>query len=146
MPLIRTNEVASQPPGMFSPNAMSVDVEDYLHAWALSPAIARDRWEEWPSRVEESTKRVLALLDAASIKATFFVLGWVARRHPRLVREIVAAGHELASHGLAHHKVGELGPAAFLEDVRETRLLLQDLGGVGVKGYRAPSFSIGPTE
>jgi|SRR4051794_14170275 len=127
-------------------NALSVDVEDYLHAWALSSAIPRERWDAWPSRVEASTRRVLRLLEAAGIKASFFVLGWVARRHPSLVREIVRAGHELASHGYAHHKVGELSPRSFGEDVLTTRLLLEDIGGVQVKGYRAPSFSIGIAE
>jgi len=125
---------------------MSVDVEDYLHAWALSPAIRRDSWDTWPSRVAASTRRVLDLLAAAEAQATFFVLGWVARRHPDLVREIVADGHELASHGHDHHKVAELSPAAFRRDVTDTRRLLEDLGGVPVRGYRAPSFSIGPSE
>jgi polysaccharide deacetylase family protein (PEP-CTERM system associated) len=127
-------------------HAMSVDVEDYLHAWALTPAIPRERWDSWPSRVVASTRRVLALLAAAEVHATFFVLGWVARRHPGLVRDIVAGGHELASHGHGHHKVGELGPRAFRSDVADTRLLLEDAGGVPVRGYRAPSFSIGPDE
>ena len=127
-------------------HAMSVDVEDYLHAWALAPAIPRERWDSWPSRVVASTRRVLALLAAAEVHATFFVLGWVARRHPGLVRDIVAGGHELASHGHGHHKVGELGPRAFRRDVADTRLLLEDAGGVPVRGYRAPSFSIGPDE
>jgi polysaccharide deacetylase family protein (PEP-CTERM system associated) len=125
---------------------MSVDVEDYLHAWALSPSIPRERWEAWPSRVAESTRRVLALLEAAGVEATFFVLGWVAQRHPDLVREIVARGHELASHGWHHHKVAELSQEAFRRDVQDTRRLLEDLGGVAVRGYRAPSFSIGPGE
>src|SRR4051794_34541573 len=113
-------------------NAMSVDVEDYLHVWALSPAIPRERWDDWPSRVAASTRRVLALLDTAGVKATFFVLGWVAQRHGNLVREIVEGGHELASHGWHHQKVAELSPQAFRQDVRDTRRLLEDLGGVAV--------------
>ncbi len=127
-------------------HAMSVDVEDYLHAWALSPVIRRERWDDWPSRVVESTRRVLALLAAADVSATFFVLGWVARRHPGLVRDIVASGHELASHGHDHDKVCELGRRAFRSDVADTRRLLEDVGGVPVRGYRAPSFSIGADE
>jgi polysaccharide deacetylase family protein (PEP-CTERM system associated) len=127
-------------------HALSVDVEDYVHAWALSPAIPRERWDDWPSRVADSTRRVLALLAAAETKATFFVLGWVARRHRPLIREIVAAGHELASHGHDHDKVAALGPDRFRRDVRDTRRLLEDLGQVDVRGYRAPSFSIGPGE
>lgn len=125
---------------------MSIDVEDYLHAWALSSAIPRECWDDWPSRVADSTQRVLDLLAAADIQATFFVLGWVARRHPELVQAIVKGGHELASHGHDHHKVGELSPEAFRRDVQDTKHLLQDLSGDEVVGYRAPSFSIGPAQ
>ncbi|MEZ5935888.1 MAG: DUF3473 domain-containing protein [Alphaproteobacteria bacterium] len=121
---------------------MSVDVEDYYHAWAITSAIGKAGWRDLPSRVADSTMRMLDLFDRRDIKATFFTLGWVAEREPLLVREIVARGHELASHGYSHDKVGELTPSAFLDDVRKTRLLLEDLGGVAVKGYRAPSFSI----
>ncbi len=122
--------------------ALSVDVEEYFHAWALSPVIKRADWSAWPSRVEAQTERTLELLAAAGVKATFFVLGWVAERQPGLVRKLVAAGHELASHGYHHDKVADLTPAEFFEDVRRTRLLLEDQGGVAVLGYRAPSFSI----
>ncbi|MGI9435248.1 MAG: XrtA system polysaccharide deacetylase [Geminicoccaceae bacterium] len=122
--------------------AMSVDVEDYLHAWALSPAIKREDWSAWPSRVEAATMRIIDLFDRQQIKGTFFVLGWVAKRAPLLVREIIARGHELASHGFHHDKVHELSPTDFREDVRATRLLLEDLSGVAVQGFRAPSFSI----
>jgi polysaccharide deacetylase family protein (PEP-CTERM system associated) len=125
-----------------SVHAMSVDVEDYLHAWALSPAIGRADWERWPSRVEASTRRVLDLFEAAGIKATFFVLGWVAARHPALVREIAGRGHELASHGYHHEKVFEQRPEAFFQDVQRSRALLEDQAGTAVLGYRAPSFSI----
>jgi polysaccharide deacetylase family protein (PEP-CTERM system associated) len=121
---------------------MSVDVEDYLHTWALSPAIRRREWEQWPSRVEAATMRIIDLFDRHEVKSTFFVLGWVARRAPMLVREIVARGHELASHGYYHDKVHDLGPKAFQDDVRATRHLLEDLGATHVKGFRAPSFSI----
>ena len=122
--------------------AMSVDVEDYLHTWALSSVIGRDAWDRWPSRVEAATLRILDLFDRKNARATFFVLGWVAKRAPLLVREIVARGHELASHGFHHDKVHDLSPDAFLEDVRATRLLLEDQSGSAVKGFRAPSFSI----
>lgn len=127
-------------------NAMSVDVEEYFHAWALSSAITRDDWPRWPSRVEASTDRILELFDEAGIKATFFMLGWVARAYPRLVPAIVAAGHELASHGHAHDKVSVLDRRQFHADVYDARLLLEDQGGVPVRGYRAPSFSIGAGE
>jgi polysaccharide deacetylase family protein (PEP-CTERM system associated) len=125
---------------------MSIDVEDYYHAWALSPVIGPDDWERWPARVEESMRRVLDLLAAAGVRATCFVLGWVAERRPELVRAIVAAGHELASHGYAHEKVAHQTPSAFRADVLRTRSLLEDIGGVPVRGYRAPSFSIGPAQ
>lgn len=121
---------------------MSVDVEEYYHAWALSSRLPRAIWPDCVSRVEASTRRVLDLFAQAGVKATFFVLGLVARRHPELVRTIGAEGHELASHGFAHHRVGELTPDEFFEDVRRTRLLLEDIGGVPVRGYRAPNFSI----
>lgn len=127
-------------------SAMSVDIEDYYHAWALSPVIAPADWPRWPARVERSTRRVLDLFAAAGIRATCFVLGWVAEREPGLVRAIVAAGHELASHGYAHQKVSGQTPRAFRADVARARALLEDLGGVPVRGYRAPSFSIGPDQ
>ncbi|NJO38755.1 MAG: DUF3473 domain-containing protein [Rhizobiales bacterium] len=121
---------------------MSVDVEDYYHAWAITSVIGKAAWADWPSRVAASTRRILDLFERRGIRATFFTLGWVAEREPLLVREIVARGHELASHGYHHDKVFELTPETFLEDVRKTRLLLEDLASVAVRGYRAPSFSI----
>jgi polysaccharide deacetylase family protein (PEP-CTERM system associated) len=141
---MRAREVAPVPAPVV--NAMSVDVEEHFHAWALSPAIPREHWGRCSSRVEASTGRVLELLAKAGVKATFFVLGCVAAQHKGLVRVIVQAGHELASHGHAHHKVGELDRRALREDVLSTRLLLEDQAGVPVRGYRAPSFSIGPAE
>jgi polysaccharide deacetylase family protein (PEP-CTERM system associated) len=123
---------------------MSVDVEDYVHAWALGLDPAA--WEAWPSRVEASTRRTLDLLATAGVRATCFVLGWVAERHPALVKAIVAGGHELASHGHGHAKVGTLGPEGFRADVARAKAVLEDAGGVAVRGYRAPSFSIGPRE
>jgi polysaccharide deacetylase family protein (PEP-CTERM system associated) len=83
------------------------------------------------------------MLDSAGVKATFFTLGWIAERHPQLVRDIVAAGHELASHGYGHERASDMSPTAFSDDVRRAKALLEDLGGVAVTGYRAPSFSIG---
>ncbi len=122
--------------------AMSVDVEDYLHTWALSPVIRKDSWDLWPSRVEAATMRIIDMFDRHEVRATFFMLGWVAKRAPLLVREIVTRGHELASHSFHHDKVHDLTPDAFRDDVRSTRLLLEDLSGSAVKGFRAPSFSI----
>lgn len=123
-------------------NAMSVDVEDYFHVSALAGVAPRDRWESFPRRVEANTDRLLALFDEHGVKATFFVLGWVAERHPGLVRRIVGGGHELASHGTWHQLVYDLSPDEFREDVRCARRGLEDTAGVRVRGYRAPSYSI----
>jgi len=123
-------------------NAMSVDVEDYFQVSALAGAAPRDRWESFPRRVEANTDRLLALFDEHGVKATFFVLGWVAERHPGLVRRIVGSGHELASHGTWHQLVYDLSPDEFREDVRRARRGLEDTAGVRVQGYRAPSYSI----
>lgn len=124
-------------------NVMSVDVEDYFQVGAFEHTIARAAWEQWPCRVEANVERILALFARHEVRATFFTLGWIAERYPALVRAIVAGGHELASHGHGHQRVGELSPAAFREDVVRAKKLLEDLAGVAVSGYRAPSFSIG---
>lgn len=125
-------------------NAFSVDVEDWFQVQAYARAVPRDAWEGLERRVEASTDRLLALLDDAPgrPRATFFVLGWVAERHPALVRRIVAGGHELASHGHGHELVREIGEARFRADVRRAKRALEDAGGVAVAGYRAPTFSV----
>jgi polysaccharide deacetylase family protein (PEP-CTERM system associated) len=122
----------------------TVDVEEYFQVAALERSIARDRWDETPSRLTAPAHDLLDLLAANAATATFFVLGWIARRHPDLVRRIVREGHEVASHGCAHERVPTLTPAAFREDVRDSKRLLEDIGGAAVLGYRAPSFSITP--
>lgn len=124
-------------------NAMTVDVEDYFQVEAFAKVIARDAWEAQPRRVEANTDRLLQLFADADIRATFFVLGWVAERHPSLVSRIVAGGHELASHGLQHLRADSQAPAEFRADVRRSKALLEELGGVRVNGYRAATFSIG---
>jgi polysaccharide deacetylase family protein (PEP-CTERM system associated) len=124
-------------------NALSVDVEDYYQVGAFATRIRRGDWDRYPSRVEANTRAMLDLFEAAQVRATFFVLGWIAERHPRLVRTIVARGHEVASHGYSHTNVTEQSPAAFRADVRRTRGLLEDIGGTAVRGYRAANFSIG---
>jgi len=123
---------------------MSVDVEDWFQVRAFHRAIRPADWERLPRRVEANTDRVLDLFARAGVRATFFTLGWVAQRHPALVRRIVAGGHELASHGWDHALVNELGEAAFRADIRRTKRLLEDVAGVPVAGYRAPTFSITP--
>ena len=123
-------------------NAMTVDVEDWFQVQAFAGSIPRHDWDGLPRRVEANTDRFLAMFAAAGARATFFTLGWVADRHPGLVRRIVAAGHELASHGYAHRLAHEQTEAEFRADVGRARRLLEDVGGVHVRGYRAPTFSI----
>jgi polysaccharide deacetylase family protein (PEP-CTERM system associated) len=124
-------------------SAMSVDVEDYFQVQALASTISRDDWDSLPSRVELNTNRVLDLFGEHGVRATFFTLGWIAERHPQLVRRIVAEGHELASHGWSHVRADDQSPEVFRADVKRTKALLEDCGGVAVQGYRAASFSIG---
>ncbi len=128
--------------GRVRPNAMSVDVEDYFQVEALSSVIARSDWETQPSRIEANVDRILELFDRMETKATFFTLGWIARRSPQVVRHIVASGHELASHGLEHVRADAQSRTEFLNDARASRVLLEDIGGAAVRGYRAASFSI----
>lgn len=123
-------------------NAFSVDVEDYYMVSAYADVVNIDDWERHESRVEASTRKVMALLDAHGVKATFFTLGWLARRHPGLVREIHEAGHEVASHGYDHRLIYHMTPDEFREDIRKTKLILEDACGARVLGYRAPSYSI----
>lgn len=126
----------------FPHNGLSVDVEEYFQVGAFEKTISRDDWDRWPSRVEANSAAVLDLFADAGVTATFFTLGGVAERHPALIRRIVAEGHELASHGWDHRRVFTMDAAAFREDLRRTRGVLEDVGGVRISGYRAPSFSI----
>jgi polysaccharide deacetylase family protein (PEP-CTERM system associated) len=123
-------------------NGMSVDVEDYFHVSALAHAAPRARWDSFESRVERNTARLLDLFDEAGARTTCFVLGWVAERHPAIVKAIAARGHELASHGYWHRLVYEQTPEEFRDDVRRSKRIIEDQAGAGVAGYRAPSFSI----
>ena len=123
-------------------NAMSVDVEEYFHASALERVAPRDAWTTLPSRVVPTTQTLLDLFASREVRATFFILGWVADRYPALVRDIAAAGHEVASHGYWHQIVYSLTPADFREDIRRSKQVLESLTGQAVHGYRAPSFSI----
>ena len=123
-------------------NAMTVDVEDYFQVSAFDGSVPRSSWDSRESRVCQNTERLLDLFDSAEVKATFFVLGWVAERFPRLVRRIVGAGHELASHSYEHRLVYSQAPGEFREDLRRARQTLEQAGGCRVHGYRAPSYSI----
>ena len=124
-------------------NAMTIDVEDYFQVSAFAPHIARDSWDSQPCRIERNIERILALLAAHDTHATFFTLGWIAERYPQVVRAIVDHGHELASHGYGHQRASELSREQFHDDITRAKGLLEDIGGVAVRGYRAPSFSIG---
>lgn len=127
-------------------NALSFDVEDYFQVQALEGVFSRSDWPAIAPRVEQNTARILDILSERGVRATFFTLGWVAQRHPGLVRRILAEGHELASHGLAHHRVDRQQPEEFRADVRATKRLLEDVGGRPVIGYRAATFSVGPRQ
>lgn len=120
----------------------TVDVEEYFQVNAFERWVPRSSWSNYESRLERSMDRLLELLAERGVRGTMFILGWIASRHGRLVRELAAAGHEIASHGWDHRRVTELGPAEFRESVRRTKCLLEDLTGSPVLGYRAPSFSI----
>ena len=124
-------------------NALTIDVEDYFQVSAFAPYIARADWPQRECRIERNIERILALLAARDVRATFFTLGWIAERYPALVRTIVAQGHELASHGHGHERASELSPTAFAADIERAKTTLEDVAGVRVAGYRAPSFSIG---
>lgn len=123
-------------------NALSVDVEDWFQVGAFERVIDRADWDSLPRRVEANTDLCLKIFDEAGVKATFFTLGWVAERHPELIRRIIAGGHELASHGWDHGRVFTMTPQVFAADIDRARKTLEDIGGVHVTGYRAPSFSI----
>lgn len=123
-------------------NAMSIDVEDYFQVSAFAPHIRREDWDALPCRVERNVDVILGLLDEAGAHATFFTLGWIAERYPQVVRRIVDNGHELASHGYGHQRASDLTPEQFRDDITRAKCILEDLGGVAIRGYRAPSFSI----
>ena len=124
-------------------NAMTVDVEDYFQVSAFESVVRSDQWDSFPSRIERNTLRILELFEQHETVGTFFILGWIAERFPQLVREIADAGHEVASHGLAHVRATKQNREEFLFDVSRSRNLLEDISSQSVKGYRAASFSIG---
>lgn len=125
-------------------NGLSVDVEDWFQVGAFENVIKREDWDDLALRVEDNVARILDLFGEAGVSATFFTLGWVAKRCPQVIRRIADAGHEVASHGFDHARVFTLDAANFAEDIRVTREILEDASGQAVTGYRAPSFSIDP--
>lgn len=125
-----------------SADVLTVDVEDYYHVEAFADVVDRARWDAYPSRVVVNTRRILDLLEEGGVRATFFVLGWVAERHPSLVRDIAARGHELGCHSYWHRLVYALDPAELRADTIRARDAIEQAAGVAVLGYRAPSYSI----
>ena len=123
-------------------NVVSVDVEDYFHAEAFADVVDRAHWDSYASRVVPNTRRILQLLADIDVRATFFVLGWVAERFPDLVREIAADGHELGCHSYWHRLIYRLDPAEFREDTRRAKDIIEQLAGQAVTGYRAPTYSV----
>lgn len=122
----------------------TVDVEEYFQVGAFEHVISRDSWEHWPSRADASVDLLLDLLERHGVKATCFVLGWFAQRHPAVVRRLADAGHEIASHGWSHRSLVELTPAQFATELRTSKDLLEQIAGQRVAGFRAPNFSIVP--
>lgn len=123
-------------------NGLSVDVEDYFHAEAIAAHFGRGNWEALESRVVRNTQRVLDLLGEHNVRATFFVLGWVAERFPKIVREIHARGHEIGCHSYWHRLIYRLTPEEFRDDTRRAKDVIETCTGTKVVGYRAPSFSV----
>jgi polysaccharide deacetylase family protein (PEP-CTERM system associated) len=123
---------------------LSIDVEDYFQVEAFARQVSREDWDRFPSRVVANTMQSLDLCDASGAKATYFVLGWVARRFPALVREIQARGHEVACHSFWHRPVCSLTPETFREDLRLACDVIAEAAGVRPIGFRAPSWSITP--
>ncbi len=123
-------------------NGLSVDVEDWFQVGAFEGVINRDTWDGLSDRVVRNCDAILEMFDEADVKATFFTLGWVAQRHPALLRRIADAGHELASHGWDHARVFTLDKTSFAADLDKSRKAIEDASGVSITGYRAPSFSI----
>ncbi len=123
-------------------NVFSIDVEEYFHPTEVQPFTSPGQWEHYPSRVPGQIGRILDLLDAKQVKATFFVLGWVAERQPAAIRAIRAAGHEIGCHSYAHRLVYQMTPAEFREDTRRAVAAIEDACGITATAYRAPSYSI----
>ena len=125
-------------------NVMTIDVEDYFHVSVFDGVVPRSQWDRLESRVCRNTDRLLDLLNEHAVRATFFILGWVAERHPSLIARIAAAGHELACHSHEHRLVYDLTREQFRADVRRAKAAIEDASGRRVAGYRAPSYSITP--
>ncbi len=139
MPQMSESRVSNQNP---TTHILSVDVEDYFQVEAFADVVPRVTWDQWPSRVERNTLRILDLFEEQDSRATFFFVGWVAEKFPRLVQEAVNRGHEIACHSYWHRTIYSLDPKEFRSDTRRARQAIEDAGGAPVLGYRAPSWSI----
>jgi polysaccharide deacetylase family protein (PEP-CTERM system associated) len=124
-------------------NALTIDVEDYFQVAALAANFPREQWDSVPCRIEQNVDRILALLAAREVHATFFILGWIAERYPQVVRRIADGGHEVACHGYGHARASSMTPDELMDDLVRAKTLLEDISAQAVRGYRAPSFSIG---
>jgi polysaccharide deacetylase family protein (PEP-CTERM system associated) len=133
-------------PGAATPitNAFTIDLEDYFQTEVSSRAVSYEDWDHMPTRVEFSTMRLLDLLDENETKSTVFVLGWVARKYPRLIREVARRGHEIGCHSFQHRPISRLEPNVFYADTRLAKETIEDITGVALRGYRAPNFSLTP--
>jgi len=123
-------------------NCFTVDLEDWFNFEFGGFSLPRDKWDSMPSRIEHGTDRLLSLLESAGVPATFFVLGWVARQYPELVRRVAGEGHEIGCHTMWHRRVDRQTPREFREDLREARQILEDVVGVQIDLFRAPGFSV----
>lgn len=123
-------------------HCLTFDIEEHFQASAFDSPMRRRHWERFESRVERNTGKLLDLLAAHKVRATFFVLGWVAERHPELIRRIAGEGHEVASHGYAHQLISSQTKAQFKEDVRKAKAILENLIAAPILGYRAPSYTV----
>ncbi len=123
-------------------NILSVDVEEWFHPESLQERFPRDSWDQQPQRVPQNMEKLLRLFEEKGVTATFFTLVWVDRKHPQIIKDIVAAGHEVASHGSYHRMVTKMTPDEFREDLKESIDILEDISGEKVLGFRAPTFSV----
>ena len=123
-------------------NYLTIDVEDYFQVAAFEDIITPDSWDSREFRAEKNTDRILAILDQHQVKATFFIVGWIANKCPALVKKIAASGHEVGCHSYWHRKIYDLPPDEFKDDTRQAKDILEDITGRKIKGYRAPSYSI----
>jgi polysaccharide deacetylase family protein (PEP-CTERM system associated) len=128
--------------GLRMKNAVSIDFEDYYQVTAFSSTVVIDQWDKYPSRIEHNGAKLLTIFDETRVRATFFVLGWLSKKYPHLIREIAQRGHEIACHSNVHRSVYDMLPAEFREDTLQAKQIIEDIAGVAVRGYRAPSFSI----